>query len=145
MITLTMNPGEQLGQAVACLLIVDDNVQIGSSLVILFQRHGFIAASVRDGRSALDYMLKQRVDIVITDIFMPDGDGLELMRELHRWDIKPRVIAMTAGEQAGEVDVLHVASLMGATHTIQKPFDPGMFLQLVREVSGEIQAGRAAG
>ena len=121
----------------ACLLIVDDNAQIGASLVMLFQRGGFIAASVRSGRSALEHLLKQRVDIVITDIFMPNGDGLELLRELYRRNIRPRVVVMTGGEDTGMPDMLHVATLMGAEHTIQKPFQPGKLLQLVREMIGE--------
>jgi len=121
----------------ACLLIVDDNAQIGASLVMLFQRGGFIAASVRSGHSALEHLLKQRVDIVITDIFMPNGDGLELLRELYRRNIRPRVVVMTGGEDTGMPDMLHVATLMGAEHTIQKPFQPGKLLQLVREMIGE--------
>jgi len=122
--------------ATACLLIVDDNAQIGASLVSLFQRGGFIAGSVRNGRSAIEYLVKQRVDILITDIFMPNGDGLELLYELYRRKITPRVVAMTGSADAGPIDLLHVASLMGAERTIRKPFEPGKLLELVREMTG---------
>ena len=117
------------------LLIVDDNVQIGASLVALFQRGGFLVTSVRSGRGALEYLLRHRVDIVITDIFMPNGDGLELLRELYRRKISPRVVAMTGGEDTGMPDMLHVARLMGAERVIQKPFEPDKLLQLVREMT----------
>ena len=124
--------GDAANPAAACLLIVDDNAQLGASLVTLFQRDGFTVVHVRNGRSALQYLLKQRIDIVITDIFMPNGDGLELLRELYRRQIRPRVVVMTGSEDTAMPDMLHVATLMGAEHTIKKPFDPGKQLQLVR-------------
>lgn len=123
-----------VGKPAAFLLIVDDNSQLGASLVALLQRCGFAAATVRNGRSALDYLSRQHVDILITDIFMPNGDGLELLYELYQRRLLMRVVAMTGGEDTGMPDMLQVATLMGAEHTIQKPFEPGELLQLVREM-----------
>ena len=116
------------------LLIVDDNVRLAASLVTLFQHFGFTAATVRNGRSALEYLARQHVDILITDIFMPNGDGLELLRELYQRRILMRVVAMTGGEYPNMPDLLHVATLMGAECTIQKPFEPMQLIQLVREM-----------
>ena len=126
-----------LGEGESCsahLLIVDDNSRLAASLVTLFQRFGFTAATVRNGKGALEYLLKRHVDILITDIFMPNGDGLELLRELYQRKILMRVVAMTGGEYPNMPDLLHVATLMGAECTIQKPFEPMQLIQLVREM-----------
>ena len=121
----------------ACLLIVDDHAQFGAALVTLSQRGGFIAASVRSGQDALDYMLEQPVNIVFTDIFMPDGEGLELLHDLFRRRFHPQVVAMTEGEATGMPDMRPAAALTGAERTIRKPFEPGLLFKLVREMIGE--------
>lgn len=127
-----INAAVVAGKPVVSLLIVDDNAQLGASLVALFRRCGFTAATVRNGRSALEYLSRQRVDILITDIFMPNGDGLELLYELYKQRILLRVVAMTGGEDTGMPDMLQVATLMGAECTIPKPFEPKQLIELVR-------------
>ena len=117
---------------VARLLIVDDNVQLAASLVTLFKRFGFTAATVRNGRCALEYLSRHPVDILITDIFMPNGDGLELLSALYKRRMLMRVVAMTGGEDANMPDMLQVATLMGAECTIPKPFEPRELLAMVR-------------
>ena len=130
------DPDDSSVKSSAHLLIVDDNIQFGASLVTLFQRCGFTAATVRNGRSALEYVSQRRVDILITDIFMPNGDGLELLSELYKRRILMRVVAMTGGEDANMPDMLQVATLMGAECTIPKPFEPQELLQMVRGMLG---------
>jgi CheY-like chemotaxis protein len=121
----------------ARLLIVDDNAQLGAALVELFGRHGYTAVAVRNGRKALEHMAQQPVDLVITDIFMPDCDGLELLRELHKFTPHPRVLAMTGSVNLVMPDMLHAARLLGAECTIRKPFESGQLLQLVSGMLGE--------
>ena len=130
--------------AAVCLLIVDDNAQFGASLVALLQRSGFAADTVRNGGRALAYLSRQHVDILLTDIFMPNGDGLELLCELYRRRILLRVVAMTGGEDTGMPDMLQVATLMGAECTIRKPFEPAHLLKLIRGMLDAMPAGNAA-
>ncbi len=65
---------------------------------------------MRSDPRALNYLLKQYVDIVFTDIFMANGESLELLRELYRLKFCPRVVAMSGGEHASIHDLLHVAA-----------------------------------
>ncbi len=125
------------GKTGVTLLIVDDDNQIGCSLVALFQRLGFNATTVSNGQSALNHLLKHTVHIVITDIFMPECDGLELLRMLRKIDPRPRVVAMTGAEHAAMPDLLRLARQLGADRTIRKPFQPEAMLQLVEEMLGE--------
>ena len=67
---------------------------------------------------------------------MPNGDGLELLREIYQRKIHPRVVALTGGEDTGGPAMLHVARLMGAEYTIKKPFKPEQMLQLVGGMIG---------
>ena len=120
----------------ARLLIVDDDIQIGVSLVLLLRRHGYVADNVRNGRLALNYLSRHRVDIIVSDIFMPDYDGLELLRALHRVSPRPRLVAMTGNDHPTMPDMLRVAVQLGAERTIRKPFEADQLLQILDEMIG---------
>ena len=133
-----MNPSTPpAGTPRATLLIVDDDTQLRGSLVALFQRLGFNATAVPNGHGALNHLSNRVVDIVITDIFMPECDGLELLRLLRKIDPRPRVVAMTGAEHAAMPDLLRLARQLGADCTIRKPFQPAAMVQLVEEMLGE--------
>lgn len=119
------------------ILIVEDNAQLGESLVALFQRFGFDSAAVGNGNAALKHLLQQPAEIMISDIFMPDGDGLELLRMLRRIEVRPRVVVMTGADHAAMPDMFQLATLLGAERTIRKPFEPEAMLQLVRGMLGD--------
>ncbi len=71
-------------------------------------------------------------DLVITDILMPDQDGLEGIMTLRREFPDSRVIAMTGGsEMIGVGKVLDIATMLGARRTLQKPFDLKVLLDTV--------------
>ena len=132
-----MKPTSQLtAKSVATLLVVDDDPQLRGSLVALFQRLGLNVLSAPDGNVALNHLFNHSVDLVITDIFMADCDGLELLRMLRQIDPKPAVVAMSGAEHEAMPDFLRVAKRLGADRTISKPFQPAAILQLVEEMLG---------
>ncbi len=130
------SPITPAGHAGARLLVVDDDPQIGAALVQLLRRHGYGADFARNGRIALAYLSHHQVDIVLSDIFMPDFDGLELLRALRRVSPRPRLVAMTGQDNPNLSDMLRVALQLGAERAIRKPFDPDQLLRLLGEMIG---------
>jgi len=106
----------------AQLLIVDDDPQLGEALRLLFRARGYYAVTVQSGRAAIGVLSRLQVDLVITDMFMPDGDGLELVSALIKSECPPAVIAMTGRNYSVLHDILRMACELGAAHSLQKPF-----------------------
>lgn len=77
----------------------------------------------RNGREASKLAWQSHYDLIITDIFMPEGDGFETMRDMRRALPKVPIIAMS-GSPAGSPDYLRIAANLGASDTIRKPFRP---------------------
>jgi DNA-binding NtrC family response regulator len=115
----------------ATILIIDDQEPIR----VLLRRtlegagHKFLEAS--NGRIELALYRASAADLIITDIVMPEMDGLEMMVDLPRNFLNVKVIAISGGlEGAGP---LHVAKLLGARQTFHKPLDLEKLLSAVRD------------
>ncbi len=100
----------------------------------LLERAGHTTAEADGGAEGLRQLAAQPADVVVTDLFMPDMDGLEFMRELALRHPGMRVIAVSGGGSMDAASILAVATALGAVRTLSKPFDPPQFLALVEEV-----------
>jgi len=118
------------------ILVADDDVQLCTSLTHVLARAGYAVATVKNGREALDYLAEHPVALLITDIFMPGFDGLELIFALRRIEPRPRLIAMSGGIDACMPDALNVAAALGAEATLSKPFEAAQLLRCVRATLG---------
>lgn len=118
------------------ILIVDDDVELARSLAGLLRRHGYEAALAHQGSDAMVQLAHARIALVISDIFMPDGDGIELLGFLKRINPTTPIVAMS-GKGVTRVDgVLRMAAALGATTTLSKPFTSDELLDVVRELIG---------
>jgi DNA-binding response OmpR family regulator len=72
---------------------------------------------------------------VITDLFMPDKDGIETIVELRKLSPTVKIVAMSGWTSAQGSDYLRVAREIGATATLQKPFDPRELTRVVRQLA----------
>ncbi len=106
----------------AHVLVVDDNSDMRSFLEILVERAGFEAEVVADGDRALDSQREHPADVLITDIFMPERDGIELINAFKSRFPQVKIIAMSGGGQRAGADYLGVASEIGADAVLRKPF-----------------------
>ena len=114
------------------VLIVDDDPGIRRVLHILLSRQGYQVSQARDGVEALRLWRDQGSDLVITDLHMPEKNGIETIVELLSAKPGTRIIAMSGGGQTRRLDLLSNASMLGAVLTIEKPFTLDEMMSMVR-------------
>ena len=114
------------------ILVVDDDAGIRRALHILLSRAGYQVSQACDGVEALRLWRDTGSDLVITDLHMPQKDGIEMIVELLSHSPGIRIIAMSGGGQTKRLDLLGNASLLGAVHTIEKPFTLNEMMNTVR-------------
>jgi DNA-binding NtrC family response regulator len=122
---------------VARILIIDDEVSIRKPLQRLLERAGHEVVSAANGSEAVRLWRQRAGDMVITDIHMPEKNGLETIVELRQIAPQTRILAMSGGDLNPRVDVLGDATLLGASRTISKPFTLEEMLRAVEEVLEE--------
>lgn len=104
------------------ILIVDDNEPYGTFLLLLLQRQGFEACHVMSARHALEILATTQFDAVITDIYMPECDGIELLRQLGERHQGLPVLGMTTDEDLLPV-LDRVFRYTGGLAVVRKPTD----------------------
>jgi DNA-binding response OmpR family regulator len=110
------------GYVVTRVIIVDDDAPVRTTVRDLLEEAGIDVVEAANGSAALRAVRDATPDVVLCDLFMPDVDGFELIRELRRDFPGVRIIAMSGGGFAGRVDLLSVARHLGAAEILQKPF-----------------------
>lgn len=118
------------------ILVIDDDPNIRQMLHHMLEREGFEVATASNGNEALALFRSQPADLVITDIIMPEKEGIETIRELKSDFPDAKIIAISGGGRVGPSDYLKMAKLLGAQRTISKPFDRSEMLAAVKEVMG---------
>ncbi len=116
----------------ANILIADDQETIRQMLKSLFEQYTYTVSVAANGKEALNLFRSQTFDLVITDIIMPDMEGIETIRELKKLDPKIKIIAMSGGGTVRAMEYLRMAGMLGALRTIEKPFDVRKMLEAVR-------------
>jgi CheY-like chemotaxis protein len=119
--------------AVVILVIDDDDVWRGIVARTL-EAAGYEVLLAADGKAGLAICEQRRPDLVITDVFMPEGDGLEVLGALKTAEHRPKVLAMSGSNAGGRVDFLNVASRLGADRALRKPFEPAALRQAVQDL-----------
>jgi DNA-binding response OmpR family regulator len=118
----------------ASVLLTDDNPDIRQFVEFALTRAGHVVTAAPDGKAALKLLETQQFDVVVTDIVMPDIDGLELIRIIRKNNPGVKVIGMSGGGRGAAVDYLEMAMRFGAAATLQKPFRPDELTAAVEAV-----------
>ncbi|MBL9215326.1 MAG: response regulator [Opitutaceae bacterium] len=124
----------------ASILVIDDDDSVRDVIDLALTHAGHRVTTMSSGAAAIAAFRDVAPDLVITDMLMPDKDGLEMITALRRLDAGVRIMAISGGGRyLGAVDVLRAAQLMGVRQVLLKPF--GM-----RELSAMVEAelGRPA-
>src|SRR5437867_13412007 len=120
--------------ALARVLVIDDNVEICRLLEETLAPAGYDVLVAADGEAGIRLHRERPADLVITDIFMPEKDGIETILELRRDYPGIRIIAISGGGALRNLSYLAAAEQLGAFRTIPKPFDCDEVLETVRAV-----------
>jgi len=118
------------------ILLVEDDPALARALETVLKREGYPVVVAAHGRAAMDVVSQRRVALVISDIFMPEGDGLELLNFLRRLTPHPPLVAMSGAGDGRVGNMLKVAGALGAARILPKPFAPSQLLALVQELIG---------
>jgi DNA-binding response OmpR family regulator len=118
------------------VLLVDDDTNLlqslGRILTLSMTPNQWELVWVTNGRDALQQVALTPYDLVITDILMPEHDGLETIQKLRRAFPTIKIIAISGGGRVGKACVLKLATYFGAHWTLAKPFSPEELLVAMR-------------
>ncbi len=117
------------------LLIVDDELGMRQFLTHLFQREGHEVTVAASGKEAMELLRREPVDLIISDVRMPDMDGIELLRSARELIPGVEVVMMTA---FANVETAREAFLLGAYDFVQKPFDNDLMKEIVTRALDKI-------
>ncbi len=116
------------------ILVVEDDKAVRDLLREILERAGHNVMDASNGREAITMYKATPADLIITNILMPEKEGLETIQELRRDKPDIKIIAISGGGQIGPADYLEVAKRFGAKKTFSKPFNRKDLLQAVDEL-----------
>ncbi len=112
------------------VLVIEDNADLRDYLRLALESQDYSVLTAQNGKEALGFLDGQGVDAVVTDLFMPEMDGIETITALRKRLPGIRVIAMSG--RPG-VDYLAVARELGVAHTLRKPFEIDELLSALKD------------
>jgi CheY-like chemotaxis protein len=106
----------------ALIMVVDDDRHVQLALRQIVESAGHSAIEAGNGQEAIEMFEEYRPDLVITDIFMPQTDGIETIRAIRRCQPDARIIAISGGYVGSGWNYLGSVVVLGADLALQKPF-----------------------
>jgi len=120
----------------ARILIIDDDPQILDMIGQTLEREGHEVIDASDGKEGLKLYRENPTDLIITDIIMPEKEGIETIMELRRDFPDVKIIAISGGGRIDAEQYLSMAQKLGAQRTFAKPVARAELLKAVRELLG---------
>ena len=116
----------------ALILVIEDEKDIRELCRRILTRAGHEVVEASNGEIGTRLYRQEPADLVITDLFMPEKDGIEIIRELRRDFPEVKILAISGGARAASgATFLRVAAHLGATATLAKPFSTEDLLSAV--------------
>ena len=112
------------------VLVIEDEESIREYMCYILQKNGYHVDDAKNGTEGLEHFTRGKVDLVITDMVMPDKDGGEIMQTIRKVDPAVAVIAVSGAMSFTEL--VAEAGRDGADEVIQKPFTENEFLKTIR-------------
>lgn len=117
------------------IVVIDDNEDIRWLIYNMLNLEGYNVYQAPESKTAFEIIRTTPIDLVITDLIMPDKDGLEIIMDLRRDFPDIKIIAISAGGQIGPSTYLDMAMKLGADRILYKPFNQSDVIKVVRELS----------
>jgi len=118
------------------VLVVDDEKGLRAVMRRVLEDKGFRVIEAADGNRALELVRQERPDLVISDIIMPDCDGIEAILAIKKESPATKVLAISGGGRVHAMDLLALAPRAGADDTLDKPFRQSELLKRVADLIG---------
>lgn len=115
------------------ILVIDDNAMVRKTISTILRHGGFEVELATNGREGIEVFRKGAPDLVITDLIMPEKEGIETILELRQVHPDIKIIAISGGSPAGNVDFLRMAQTLGANAIIAKPFRANELISCVKD------------
>jgi CheY-like chemotaxis protein len=124
----------------AKILLIDDMAGVRKALATVLKMAQHVVTEAEDGITGLSRMREDNFDLVITDIMMPNMDGLEVITHIHAMPRKPPILAISGGGASLPADQALMLAKTRANAVLSKPFENKIFLQIVQQLAGNAAA-----
>ena len=128
----------------AKILVIDDDAVVRETIVLLLQDDGYEVLAADDGMRGMALFRSEQPDLVITDLIMPEKEGIETIRDIRGRSPDTKIIAISGGARLRNFDYLRIAEKFGANEVLAKPFDTGDLLDSVARCLMPAASGTAA-
>lgn len=116
------------------ILLAEDDADLRLALKLSLEAAGYTVAIAANAQEALAVQRREPAEVLVTDIFMPEGDGFEAIDAFRREFPATRIVVVSGGGQRGKADYLAAARLAGVDATLQKPFEIEVLLETLRRL-----------
>jgi DNA-binding response OmpR family regulator len=116
------------------ILIVDDDPHVRHMLERVLRKAEHDVETAENGKEALRIHRERPFELIVTDIIMPEKEGLETITELRKFFPSVKIIAISGGGRIGPAQYLKMAEILGADLTFSKPFNPSELIASVEEL-----------
>lgn len=117
------------------ILLIDDEQAFLDGIATLLDLEGFKIESTSDPRKGFEMIKNETYDVIITDILMPEKDGIEIITHLLKQKTRPKIIAISGGGRIDATDYLDVAKKFGVEEAIAKPFSKDELVEKINQVT----------
>jgi len=117
------------------VLVIEDDEHFRNLTLRWFQSYGIEAEGAADGARGLALQRRRPADVIVTDIFMPEMEGIETIHDLRKEFPAAKIIAMSGRDPMAKFDVFQVAREVGAARTFKKPFKFEELVAAARELA----------
>ena len=126
-----------MSQSPIHILIADDDDQVRMLLKRVLVKAGYDVSEARNGNEAVRIFKQKSAALLITDLIMPDKEGIETIQEFRRNHTPVKIIAISGGGRLDQNMYLAMAKKSGADRVLSKPFMPQDLLTVVQELAGK--------
>ncbi len=116
------------------ILLVEDDQEVAFVVKHALEHEQHQVKVAENGAIAIKHIQSEQFDLIITDIYMPETDGIELIQFIRSKQVGIDVIAYSGGGKKSLSDFLDVAKLLGARHVLRKPFEMKELCRIVAEL-----------
>ncbi len=120
----------------ANILLVEDEPLVSATLSSAMKSKGHTVVTAANGVEGLKRFAERPFDLIVTDIIMPDKEGIEMILEMLRDKPDAKIIAISGGGRTGNVEFLKMAGSLGAVATLKKPIRLAEFLTVLNDCLG---------